>query len=202
MRLNYFLSLYRGLKQLRHPEVVRGLQAIAVQVRLVDEVLKANPGTVVHPDVLIQGWPEGTLTLMPRARVERGTILCLGDEQNGYGKLQIGSDTWIGQYNNFRLAAESEIVVGEGCLISQFCSLVAANHGTARNMRMRVQATDAKSGALVLGDDVWLGAGCAVLPGVHIGTGAVIAANSVVTVDVPGYEIWGGVPARLLGSRQ
>jgi acetyltransferase-like isoleucine patch superfamily enzyme len=53
----------------------------------------------------------------------------------------------------------------------------------------------------VIGDDVWLGAGAVITPGVRIGTGAVIGANCVVTHDVPEYEIWGGVPARRIGSR-
>jgi acetyltransferase-like isoleucine patch superfamily enzyme len=39
------------------------------------------------------------------------------------------------------------------------------------------------------------------MKGVHIGDGAIIAAGSVVTKDVPPYEIWGGNPARFLKSR-
>jgi carbonic anhydrase/acetyltransferase-like protein (isoleucine patch superfamily) len=202
MNIESFRWWFRGLTELRRPELVRSLRALADQRRISEAVQRANPKSIVHDDVLIEGWPKGQLTLMPRVRVEKGTILCLGDEQNGYGSLAIGTDTWVGQYNNFRLAANSQIVVGEGCLISQFCSLIAANHGIARNVRIRDQATESKSGALVLADDVWLGAGCAVLPGIHIGTGAVIAANSVVTKDVPAYEVWGGIPATRLSQRE
>ncbi len=52
-----------------------------------------------------------------------------------------------------------------------------------------------------LGNGVWVGANVVVLRGVSIGDGAVIAAGAVVTRDVPDREIWGGVPARLIGSR-
>lgn len=50
-------------------------------------------------------------------------------------------------------------------------------------------------------DDVWIGHGAMVLSGVHIGQGAVIAAGSVVTKDVPSYAIVGGNPATLIKYR-
>ena len=49
-------------------------------------------------------------------------------------------------------------------------------------------------GDTVVGNDVWIGQNVTVLPGVHIGDGAIIAANSVVARDVPAYHIAGGNP--------
>ena len=51
------------------------------------------------------------------------------------------------------------------------------------------------------GHDVWIGDGAVVLPGVKVGTGAVVGANSVVTRDVPPYAIVAGLPAKLLRFR-
>jgi virginiamycin A acetyltransferase len=56
-------------------------------------------------------------------------------------------------------------------------------------------------GAIVIGNDVWIGAQATVLSGVTIGDGAVVGAGSVVTGDVPPYAIVAGVPARILGYR-
>ncbi len=56
-------------------------------------------------------------------------------------------------------------------------------------------------GDTVVGNDVWIGAGVTVMPGVHIGDGAIIAAHSVVTKDVAPYAIVGGNPARLIRKR-
>lgn len=50
-------------------------------------------------------------------------------------------------------------------------------------------------------DDVWLGAGCYIKSGVTVHTGAVIGMGSVVTHDVPPYEIWAGNPARRIRKR-
>jgi acetyltransferase-like isoleucine patch superfamily enzyme len=52
-----------------------------------------------------------------------------------------------------------------------------------------------------IGDDCWIGARAIILAGVTIGDGAVVAAGSVITKDVPPYQIVGGVPARLLRMR-
>jgi maltose O-acetyltransferase len=62
------------------------------------------------------------------------------------------------------------------------------NHGT-------------KSGAVTIGDHVWIASRVTILPGVSVGRGAVVAAGAVVTRDVPSLSIVGGVPARVIGQR-
>ena len=56
-------------------------------------------------------------------------------------------------------------------------------------------------GDTVIGNDVWLGRNCTILPGVKIGNGAIVAACSVVTKDVAPYTVVGGNPARFLKKR-
>ena len=56
-------------------------------------------------------------------------------------------------------------------------------------------------GDTVIGNDVWLGRDAVIMPGVCIGDGAVIAAESVVVKDVPPYSIYGGNPAKLIRMR-
>ena len=56
-------------------------------------------------------------------------------------------------------------------------------------------------GDTVVGNDVWIGQNVTVMPGVHIGDGAIIAANSVVTKDVPAYCIAGGNPCKVIKKR-
>ena len=56
-------------------------------------------------------------------------------------------------------------------------------------------------GDTVVGNDVWFGQNVTVLPGVKIGDGAIIGANSVVTKDVAPYTIVGGNPIQLIGPR-
>lgn len=56
-------------------------------------------------------------------------------------------------------------------------------------------------GSIVIDDEVWIGNGAMLLSGVHVGKGAIIAAGSVVTKDVPPYALVGGVPARVIKFR-
>ena len=52
-----------------------------------------------------------------------------------------------------------------------------------------------------IGDDVWIGLNVTILSGLNIGDGAVIGAGSVVTKNIPPYEIWAGIPAKKIKNR-
>jgi len=54
---------------------------------------------------------------------------------------------------------------------------------------------------VIIGNDVWVGAGCYIKDGVNIGNGCIIASGSVVVKDIPDYAIVGGVPAKIIKYR-
>ena len=56
-------------------------------------------------------------------------------------------------------------------------------------------------GDTVIGNDVWIGYDALIMPGVHIGNGAIVAARAVVTRNVPAYAVVGGNPAEVIKSR-
>lgn len=56
-------------------------------------------------------------------------------------------------------------------------------------------------GDTIIGNDVWIGFGATIMPGVHIGHGAIIASKSVVTKDVEPYSVVGGNPAKEIRKR-
>ena len=115
--------------------------------------------------------------------------------------LFIGERSYLGQSNNVR-AGGGYISIGCKCLISQQVTIVASNHGLLRSETILDQAWGTQKLNVDMGDDVWVGAGSIILPGVRIGTGAVIAANTVVNADVAEYAIVAGVPAREKGHRR
>ena len=85
-------------------------------------------------------------------------------------------------------------------MIGAHTIIVPANHGITRlDVPMGAQPLTKKG--IAIAEDVWIGAGCKVLDGVHIGSGAVIGAGSVVTKDIGAYVIAVGVPAKVAGSR-
>ncbi|HMP72059.1 MAG TPA: acyltransferase [Kiritimatiellia bacterium] len=197
------VAMGRGLWQFRYPGMVRWLGSTREEVLLREEILRENPGAKVEYGVVVAGWRPGRLVMGDGATLCRGTVVTCHGEGPGAegGRVRIGKGSWIGHYNNLRTSPESEIEIGDHCLISQFCSLVGANHKIGKEGLIQSQGMDGSRSGVKLGDDVWLGAGVTVLPGVTIGTGAVIGANSVVTEDVPPYEIRAGSPAVRKGQR-
>lgn len=78
--------------------------------------------------------------------------------------------------------------------------ICGVNHGHAmQGMPMRQQPVEAAP--VVIGQDVWIGMGAILLPGVTIGDGAIVGAGAVVTTDVPAGSVVSGVPARLVKHR-
>lgn len=191
----------RGLWLLRHPELIKDLGERRRQLQELRAAASSNPGAKLGSQVRLLAYESGRLRLDAGATVCDGTVLSFGDHNNGRGRIEIGERSWIGQYNNLR-AGGGDIRIGKDCLISQFCTLVATNHAHQRGKPIQSQGADPGRIGVTLGDDVWLGAGCAVMPGVAIGDGAIVGANAVVTGSIPANEIWAGVPARKIADRE
>ncbi len=195
------INVLKGLALLRSPELLRDLRERQQHLQTLDEIRLAFPSCKLKSNVVLIGYSAPRLQMGKGVIISEGTVLAFGDDQNGYGKLAVADGTWIGQYNNIRMGG-GDVVIGAGCLISQFCTLVASGHGTDRSRPIQQQRPPEHRRGVRLGDDVWLGAGVTVTPGITVGTGAIIGAGSVVTKDIPDYEIWAGVPAKKIGERQ
>ena len=98
------------------------------------------------------------------------------------------------------LSAHVAITAGDNCLIAEYVSIRDSNH-VFDDTAKPISDQGFRAAPISIGDDVWIGRGSVILQGVTIGTGSVIAANSVVTKDVPSMEVWAGVPARCLRRR-
>jgi len=112
-------------------------------------------------------------------------------------KVFIGKNTVVGRGS--LITAKNLIKIGSNVLIGSFVQIIDHNHGFARDQIIREQR--AIIGEVVIGDDVWIGAGAKILINAHIGNGAIIGANAVVTSDIPEYAVAVGVPARVIKYR-
>jgi len=109
---------------------------------------------------------------------------------------------------------------GDRLVIGRYCSIAAevrfimngGNHPTSwlstypfpvfgEGWESAMPATWPNRGDTVIGNDVWIGYGATIMPGIRIGNGAIIATAAVVTKDVPAYAIVGGNPGTILRYR-
>jgi acetyltransferase-like isoleucine patch superfamily enzyme len=107
----------------------------------------------------------------------------------------IGSDVYIADDLIIveELSDRGNVTIGDRVSIAPRVTLVTSSH--PNNSRTRGFAP-VSQGPIVIEDDAWLGAGCVILPGVRIGKGAVVGANSVVAASVPALHVVAGQPAR------
>ncbi len=90
--------------------------------------------------------------------------------------------------------------IGARTLIGYHTQILSTNHNIPGD-KGRIFGAGHSKQQVTIGEDVWIGSCCTILPGTSIGDGAVIAAGSVVTKDVAPYSIMAGVPAKLVRER-
>jgi acetyltransferase-like isoleucine patch superfamily enzyme len=112
------------------------------------------------------------------------------------GQVHIGERTRI---HGTCIHARQEIRIGRRCLIAANCQIMDSNgHDLSfMDVENRINTRSACK-PVVIEDDVWLGTGVVVLPGVRIGKGSVISANSVVHKSIPPFTLAGGNPIRII----
>ena len=105
--------------------------------------------------------------------------------------ITIGKNVFINACCRFQ--DQGGIEIGDGSLIGHNTTIATLNHDF--NPQKRANITPKK---VKIGKNVWIGSDSTILPGVHIGDGAIIGAGSVVTKDIPARTIAVGNPARVI----
>ena len=100
--------------------------------------------------------------------------------------VYIGFNTYLGQGN---ITLENEVLIGNGA------SLTASNH-LKNGSSFRFGGYEPKD--ILVKEGAWIAAHAAIMAGVTIGKGAVVAAGAVVTKDVPDFSTVGGIPAKVI----
>lgn len=139
-------------------------------------------------------------------RIDRTSKVCSGSQLNHVSMDRysyIGHDCFL---NN--------VSIGPFCSLADGCKIGGAQHQMSyvstspvftegknilnANFSMHPDTPDLPT---IIGADVWIGMGTIIKGGINIGAGAVIGAGSVLTKDVPPYEIWAGNPAKFIRKR-
>jgi acetyltransferase-like isoleucine patch superfamily enzyme len=152
------------------------------------------------------------------------TILSVRPDQAGRGHIVLGQGVYLGRRVELEAgrieidddtslqdgcAVRGDVKIGAHCAFGHNGLVISTTHRFRDRPEWLIRDQDAAfhaqqngpSPGVQIDDDCWFGWGSTVMPGVHIGRGAVIGANCVVTRNVRPYEIHGGAPNRRIGQR-
>ena len=124
------------------------------------------------------------------------------------GRIEIGDNCYIGHHTHIRSARN--IRIGNNVLISHGCNIIDTNAHEENHLERAQTYLDilslghpkkdynVRTASIVIENYAWLSYNVSVLKGVRIGEGAIIAAGSVVTRDVPPFTLVAGNPAKVI----
>ncbi len=153
-------------------------------------------GTAIDGDSMLcaRGCDEDGFRIGEGVIISRCTYI-----QSKCGNIEIGDFCSIGV--QCYISAVNDVSIGNNVLIAGQCYVGGGRYPMERNgIPMKDQGAYSK-GPIVIGDDVWIGAGVKILDNVVVGEGSIVGAGAVVTKDVPPYAIVAGVPAKVIGER-
>jgi acetyltransferase-like isoleucine patch superfamily enzyme len=134
--------------------------------------------------------------------IEVGQNVYIGHDAmiKGYpsGHIIIQDDTWIGQ--GVFMHGAGGISIGHRVGIGPFVRMLTSTHEIP-SRDIAILEGPIQFAPITIEDDVDIGVGTIILPGIHVGQGAQIGAGAVVTRDVPAYAIVAGNPASILRMR-
>lgn len=210
--------------------IINKIKSMLSHVNVINDTVKLDASVKVRGSSIGKGVAVGKFTTIKETEL-KGTIklgrnnniqkavvwgeFSSGDNCKIYGVSLIGNIT-LGKYSSLWgpnldvMTGDQQLRIGNFCSIARNVSFQTFNHNhkkitsyfIGKNLfKEKWQNETVSKGDIVLHNDVWVGAHCVVLGGVTIHNGAIVAANSVVTKDVPAYSIVAGTPAKVIGYR-
>lgn len=179
--LRLFHPLYRQVSRLWHLTLLRSkvVNAVSSTTQLDGPVYVIGTGKIkmgeycrIGNNVILETQENGSITLGNHVRINQGSVL----------------------------VAYDQMIIGDDCLIGEYCSIRDANHGIELNTQIRTQPHT--HAPITIDNDCWIARGVTILKGVYVHQGSVIGANSVVTKDIPNHSISVGIPAKVIRTRK
>lgn len=162
--------------------------------------MNTQRGCSIHSSLEFTGKypPFDYLTLGLNCTLDKEVTIWISNDAGGEPHLFLGERSGFGR--NCYIGVYQPVFIGANVLVGAYSYIISANHNYNRR-DIPIYSQGYVGASIYIEDDVWIGTHVIVLPGVRIGKGAIIAAGSVITKNVPAYQIWGGAPAHFIKAR-
>lgn len=124
-------------------------------------------------------------------KIDRSVVVC------GPNRVKVGSNVFLGEGVNIDAGRGGAVTIGDNCEIAAGVKIISWNHSANKKETLSNSGHEAEP--VVLGENVWVGFDCKILPGVNIGSDVIVAAGSVVNKDVEQGAVVAGSPAKKVG---
>jgi acetyltransferase-like isoleucine patch superfamily enzyme len=145
-------------------------------------------------------------TIKNPASISVGNMVVIRDHawlncERGRGAptLSIGDRSYIGRFAHIN--ASQSVVIEEDVLVADRVHISDYQHAFDDPSQPIIQQGLTRPEPVIIRSGSWLGIGVVIMPGVTVGRGAIVGSNAVVTKNVKDFEIVGGIPAAVIGSR-
>ena len=150
--------------------------------------MKKGKNSVIYRSVRKDIVPFNGFSLGKSSVIEDYTII-----NNAVGEIIIGNHTRIGMGNTII----GPVMIGNNVILAQNVVTSALNHNF-EDVLTTINRQGVKTDQIIIENNVWIGANSTILAGVHIGEHVVVGAGSVVTKDIPPFNVVVGNPARIV----
>lgn len=176
-------------------ELARDINRLENEIREGEKrkICNCGSGVILHETSRITDETGNSAVSVGKNSIIKGEVLVWGK-----GSIRIGDYCYVGE--NTHIWSCAGVQVGKGVLIGHDCNIID-NDTHPQNTVMRgeqyreiitigqMEDLDLKQKEIVIEDDVWIGEGCTIFKGVHIGKGSIIGANTLILHDVPRYSL-------------
>jgi acetyltransferase-like isoleucine patch superfamily enzyme len=169
--LNKILRLYREKIFLKKTKTTQKSVKILGKVYVNGSNIKIGKDVTIYPNVYF--WGEGLIEIGDNVDIGMGTIIF----SNKYVKI------------------------GNNTLIAAQCYIIDSNHGIKKDILINKQPHDVAEDGIIIGEDVWIAAGCKIVKGAKLNNGCIIGALSLVNKIIPENAIAFGIPAKVIKYR-
>lgn len=160
-------------------------------------------------DFVSRGWNKAVTAPMKKSLLKecgKEVIIARRVKADGWEHISVGNHVSIGEDCRF-MTTRADVIIGDHVMFAPDVKVITGGHRIdILDKNMDEVREDEKHPEddqdIIFEGDNWIGANAMILKGVRIGRGAVVAANALVTKDVPAYSVYGGVSSHVIKWRK